>query len=130
MMRVPSGSPRNYNQLVDLSALESTKSGKVIGMTHKFSTNSSVKTSLQRNLHIGKLFPSYGIHDEGQTYQTTRKLFDASTNPLAGAELLMEKVQISNKPFNKKKFDLKDYMEDMLKAGIRPGVRQVGASVI
>ena len=86
------GRSRNYNKLVDTSVMQSNKSGKVIGMTHKFSSNSQVKTGSQRNRHISKLFPSYGIHDEGQTYQTTRKIFDA---PSADAEYRMETVNLS-----------------------------------
>ena len=67
-MQPSRGRSRNYNKLIDTSAMQSNKSGKMIGMTHKFASNSQVKTDSQRNRHISKLFPSYGIHDKEQIY--------------------------------------------------------------
>ena len=90
-----SSTSRNYTKLVDTETAASNRSGRVIGMTHRFSASvcnqhaqpDKAKTLNKRNRHISKLFPAYGIaNDLGQSYQTTNRQFDAATNPEAGAD--------------------------------------------
>ena len=82
-------------------------------MTQKYS-NQITHSTANRNMSIGKIFPSYGL---GGQLKTTRKEYDVDDRQL--------RLEASNhdKIFFKQKFFMKDFMEELLRSNVNPNKR-------
>ena len=81
----------------------------MVGLTNKYSNR-----HIDGKRSVSKIFPTYGISSPKDSYLTTRNVMDVPCD-----ELNLE-VTLNQKTHNRKRFDLKDYMEELLKSNIKP----------
>ena len=101
---------RTYLPIVDNKGMSKSRT---VGLTHRFAGKTT-----QDKRDFGRIFPMYGLANEKLVMQTTKKLESVPVE-----EAVMEACYKS-RLFHKQKYEVKDYIETLLRARVNPNKRE------